>query len=303
MITTNLSNSTPMSLRGFATKIIANTLVEEIFITEEDRAFIFRCCFVNLVLAGGSETHQNDITSFLFLAILPTDTIDFFLEKESGGVFSEVAVLNGSALGILFGLGTLTNPLLTGFKLNWADVLIAFGEGNYRIRTDRVLVTGSDSILSINYNLKTYSAILADNTIWIEWIQNGQIIDGFDYTGLNWFQSVRFPGFFGERQTEFEEEIWKDTNFENFQIRNELTFNHKCQIGVMPSCIGDILDNLFQADTILITDYNQKNYDYTIIRKPVKLTEINETTYDKNRQAVYNLTFSDRKDDHIKINC
>lgn len=303
MITTNLSNSVPMSLRGFATKAVGNTIVKEVFITEEDRAFIQKCCFVNLVLAGGSETHQNDITSFLFLTMLSTDTINFFLEKESGGVFSEVAVLDGSTLGVIFVLGSLDNPLLAGFKLNWADVLSAHGEGNYRIRTDRVILTVADSIFSINYNLKTYSPELADNTIWIEWVQNGQIIDGLDYTGLNWFQAVRFPGFFGQTQTEFEEEVWKDINFENFQIRNELTFSHKCEIGVMPSCIGDILNNVFQANTVLITDYNQRNYDYTIIRKQVKLTEINETTYDKNRQAVYNLTFSDRKGNHIKINC
>lgn len=303
MITTTLSNGTPMTLRGFATKAIANIVIEQLFILEEDKAFIAECCYVNLVLAGGSEKHQNDITSFLFTAYNQADTINFFLEKETAGIYNEVAVLNGSTYGILFGLGVFANPLLTGFKLNWAIVLTALGEGNYRIRTDRNTILGSDSIFSINYHLKTYSVELADNTIWIEWIQNGQIIDGLDYTGLNWFQSIRLPGFFGERQTEFEEEIWKDTNYNNFQIRSELNFTYKCEIGVIPSCIGDVLNNLLQANTILISDYNVKNYDYNIIQKPVRLTGIDDTKYDNERQAVYNLTFSDRKDNHIKINC
>ena len=130
-----------------------------------------------------------------------------------------------------------------------------------------------------------------------------QIIDGLDYTGMNWYQAIRFPGFFGKRQKEFEEEVWKDTNYENWQIRNELNFTYKCEIGMIPSCIGNVLDNLLQANTTLITDYNQKNFDYNIIQKPVRLAEISETKYDNNRQAVYNLTFSDRKDNHIKINC
>lgn len=303
MIVTDLPNGTPMSLRGFATMIIADTIIEQIFVTEEDREFIAQCCYVNLVLAGGSEDYQNDITSVLFTAYDLTDTIDFFLEKETAGVYSQVAVLNGSTYGTLYGLGTFDDPLLTGFKLNWADVLSGLGEGNYRIRTDRVTILGSDSIFSINYYLKTYSPELADNTIWIEWIQDGQIIDGLDYTGLNWYQAIRLPGFFGERQTEFEEEVWKDTNYRNFQIRNELNHSYKCEIGVIPSCIGDILDNLLQANTVLITDYNQKNYDYNILQKPVKLAEISDTKYNSNRQAVYNLTFTDRKDNHIKINC
>ena len=72
---------------------------------------------------------------------------------------------------------------------------------------------------------------------------------------------------------------------------------------MIQSCIGDILPNLLQANTIFITDYNIKNFDYRLIQKPVKLAEINETKYNNNRQAVYNLTFSDRIDDHIKINC
>lgn len=295
-----------MTLRGFATQTVANVITEQIFITEEDKDFISKCCFLNLVLAGGSESHQNDITSFLFKADRATTAIDFFLEKETNGVFDEIAVLNGSTHGTLFGLGTLSNLLLAGFKLNWSSVLSTFGEGNYRIRTDRTiffLVSFTFPVFSINYNLRTYSPELADNTIWIEWIQDGQIIDGLDFTGLNWFQAVRFPGFFGEKQTEFDEEIWKDVNFENFQIRNELNFTYKCEIGVIPSCIGDILPNLLQANDIFITDYNIKNHDYTFIRKPVRLAGIEETKYDNNRQAVYNLTFSDRKDNHIKINC
>lgn len=303
MIVTTLNNPTPMPVRGFATKIISNIITEKVLLPEEEKAFIADCCFDNLVLAGGVEKHQNDTTSFLFATEGAADSIAFFLEKETSGVFNEVAILDGSTFGTFFGFGGFDSPLIIGFKLSWFFVLSAFGEGNYRIRTDRNTILSQDSVFSVNYNLKTYSPELADHTIWIEWIQNGQIIDELDYTGLNWFQAIRLPGFFGERQTEFEEEIWKDTNFNNFQIRNELNFTYKCEIGMIPSCIGDILPNLLQANTIFITDYNIKNFDYRLIQKPVRLVEINETKYNNNRQAVYNLTFSDRIDDHIKINC
>ncbi len=304
MITTNLPNGTPMSLRGFATMAVADVLSDQLFPTEEDRDFVARCCYINLVLAGGAEEYQNDITSILFLVNVDTDTIDFFLEKETAGVYNVVATLTGSTYGTLYGFGFFVDhPFLKGFKLDWASVLSGLGEGNYRIRTDRVTLLGSDSVYTNNFYLKNYSAALADNTIWVEWTQNGQIIDGIDYTGINWYQAARFPGFFGERQADHTEETWKDGNYETWQLRNELNYLYKCEIGVIPACIGKILDNLLQANVTKITDYNRKNYDYNLLQKIVRLSEIQDTKYDNNRQAVYNLTFSDRKEDHVKINC
>ena len=300
MITTDLPNGTPMTLRGFATAAIPNVLVPQIILTEEDRAFVARCCYENLALAGGTELFQNDIKAVLFKALDPTDTIDFFLEKEG----AEIAILNDNTLGTFFPLGSFaTQPLLAGFKLEWEEVLSAHGEGNYKIRIERNLVVGNDILFTINYNLKTFTAELADNTIWIEWVHDGQIIDELDYTGIEWFQSIRLPGFFGNKQTEFDEEIFKDSDFKTFQIRNELTFPRLVEIGPIPSCVGDFLPNLVQANIIQITDYNVRNHDYFLQQKVVRLSEINETTYDKERLAVYNLTFTDRTEDHIKINC
>ena len=300
MITIQLPNGSPMTLQGFATAAIPNVLVPQVFAEEEDRAFVVQCCYDNLTLAGGSEPFQNDIKAVLFKAFDQTDTINFFLEKQT----VEIASLNDNTLGTFFPIGSFpTQPLLAGFKLEWEKVLSAHGEGNYKIRIERNLVIGNDIIFTINYNLKKFSAELADNTIWIEWIHNGEILNELNYTGIEWFQSIRLPGFFGNKQMEFEEEIFKDSNFQTFQIRNELTFPRMVEIGPIPSCIGDFLPNLVQANIIQITDYNLRNHDYFLQQKVVKLSEINETTYDRERQAVYNLTFTDRKEDHIKINC
>lgn len=301
MITTQLPNDIEMTLRGFATAVIPNVLTPQVFPDEEDRAFIARCCFDNLTLAGGDEPFQNDISSFLFKAFDQIDTIDFFLEKDGAG---EVAALNDNTLGELFTIGSFaTQPLLAGFKIEWAKVLIAHGEGNYKIRIERNLLTGNDILFSINYNLKTFTSELADETVWIEWIQDGEIIDGLDYSGIEWLQAVRLPGFFGNRQDEFEEELFKDVNYETFQINNELKFNRPLEVGPVPSCIGDILTNIVQGNIIQITDYNKRNFDYLLQQKVVKVKEISETTYNRERLAVYNLTFTDRKEDHIKINC
>ena len=300
MITTQLPNPSPMTLRGFATAAIPNVLVPQVFLEEEDRAFVAQCCYQNLTLAGGTEPYQNDIKAILFKVFDPADTIEFFLELDE----VEVAALNDNTLGTLFPVGGFTTqPLLTGFKLEWSKVLIAHGPGNYRIRIERILLTGTDTLFTINYNLKTFTAELADQTIWIEWIQNGEILDELDYSGIDWFQSIRLPGFFGNKQTEFEEDLFKDSNFQTFQIKNELTFPRLVEIGPIPSCIGDFLPNLVQANIIQITDYNLRNHDYLLRQKVVKLSEINETTYNRERLAVYNLTFIDRKEDHIKINC
>lgn len=300
MITEQLPNDTQMTLRGFATAVIPNVLIPQVFPDEEDRAFVARCCYDNLTLAGGAEPFQNDITAVLFKAFDQIDTIDFFLEKDE----VEVAVLNDNTLGELFTLGSFpTQPLLAGFKLEWSKVLIAHGEGNYKIRIERNLITGNDILFTVNYNLKTFTPELADETVWIEWIQDGEIIDGLDYSGIEWFQAVRLPGFFGNRQDEFEEELFKDVNYETFQIINELKFNRPLEVGPVPSCIGDILTNIVQGNIIQITDYNVRNFDYLLQQKVVKVKEISETTYNRERLAVYNMTFTDRKEDHIKINC
>lgn len=301
MITTQLPNGTPMDLRGFATAVIPNVLIPQVFPDEEDRAFIAKCCYDNLALAGGTEPFQNDISSFLFKVFDQSDTIEFFLEKDQ----VEVAILNDNTLGTLFPVGSFsTQLLLVGFKLEWSKVLIAHGEGNYRIRIERNLLTGTDTLFSINFNLKAFTAELADNTIWIEWIQNGDIIDGLDYTGIEWYQAIRLPGFFGNKQTDFEEEVWKDTNYETFQLKNELKFEIPCEIGPIPSCAGSFIPNLLQANIIQITDYNVFNFDYFFQQRVVKLSDIGDTDYGKrNRLAVYNLTFTDRKENHIKINC
>lgn len=300
MIVTQLPNTDQMSLRGFATAVIPSVLIPQVFPDEEDRAFVVRCCFDNLVLAGGDELYQNDVSSVLFKVFDPIDTISFFLDKDD----VEIAVLNDNALGTLFPVGSFpSQPLLTGFKLDWASVLTAHGEGNYKIRSERVLITGTDTITSVNYHLKTFSAELADETIWIEWIQDGEIIDGLDYTGTEWFQAIRLPGFFGNRQDELEEDIYKDGNYKTIQIKSELLFNRIGEIGPVPSCIGDFLPNLIQANIIQITDYNVRNFDYLLQQKVVKVKEIGETTYNRDRLAVYNLTFTDRTENHIKINC
>ena len=300
MIVTLLPNGDPMNLGGFATAAIPNVLTPQIFPDEEDRAFVAQCCFNNLVLAGGAEPFQNDITSVLFKVFDPADTIEFFLDKDE----IQVAALNNNDLGTLFPIGSFsTQLLLIGFKLDWAKVLIAHGEGNYKIRTERILITGTDTITSVNYNLKTFSLELADNTVWIEWTQDGEIIDGLDYTGIDWFQAIRLPGFFGNKQTEIEETLFKNSNYNTTQIKSELTFNTPLEIGPIPSCIGDFLPNLIQANIIQITDYNIRNFDYLLQQKAVKVAEIGETVYNRERLAVYNLTLTDRKEDHIKINC
>ena len=301
MIVKQLLNSDPMTLGGFATAVIPNVLIPQVFPDEEDREFVQICCFDNLTLAGGSEPYQNDITSILFKVFDQSDTIEFFLDQDGIG---QVAALNDNTFGTLFPIGSFTSqPLLTGFKLEWAKVLDVHGEGNYKIRTERVLLTGTDTLTSINYHLKTFSALIADETIWIEWIQNGEIIDGLDYTGTEWFQAVRVPGFFGNRQDELEEDIYKNSNYETVQLRSELLFNRTVEVGPVPSCIGDFLTNLFQANIIQITDYNVRNFDYLLQQKVVKVKEIGETTYNRERLAIYNLTFTDRTENHIKINC
>lgn len=308
MITIDLPNTTPDTVDGIATMIVANVLTPSVSFSEEDREFLFNCCYQNLVLAGGTKDWQKDRSAFLFRKELTTDTIVMTLQKEIVGVFTDQLTITDDTYGTFYDFGDLTNAdnptssRLTGFLLDWDLVLSGLGEGNYRLKIDRDIMGVIDKIFTIDYVLKNYTPGQADQTIVIDWVQNGEILNGLDYTGLNWLNSIRVPGFFGNRQEQKEETLFKNSRYQTSQIRSEITFSYTLEIGLVPQCIISELDNMKQGDTMQVTDFNKKNWDYSLNQIPVKITEIDETTYSE-RMAHLLMTCEESQQNRIKFSC
>lgn len=306
MITTDLTNSNPDNLKGFASMIVASVLVpQDTGLWEEvsrgDERF---CCPVNYVfgnLSALTEDHQNDKTSVLFKRLISADTITYTLQQYTTS-WNDVATLNNNTLGLYYDFGSLVNTNVKGYVLSWVEVLNAYGVGSYRIKIARSILGVSDTLYTQVFALRNYSDDAADMTVRLDWIQNGNIIDDIDYYGCQWYQSIRLPGFFGNEQLKKEEVNLKGENYTHYQIRSDITKQWTIEIGWIPRCIANLsIYNFAQADQIWITDYNRDNYDYNLIRQAVVFESIDETKYNHyNRLAQYNMKFVDRTANHIK---
>jgi len=303
MITKDIPNNIPSYLRGMATFSVANIVEVQIKRTLEVKDYEASCCFRNYVFGETviTEDWKNDKYSEIAKRILSTDTVVFTLQRNLTGTWVNYAVIVDDTYGEFYNFGDLSNADLTGFIVDWQKVLTLVGAGNYRLKTDTTIIGVSDEILSPSFVVREYDEDLADMTIRIEWYLNSNILNAIDYGGLNWYNSFRYPGFFGDTQDETENINYKDSDYESFNVRRDITRKYNCEIGWMPQCMDEQLDFIKQADRIVITDSNLKNYDYSLNQKELTLDNIDETQYDHiDRLAKFNLKFNDKVQNRIK---
>ncbi len=214
MIIITLPNGTPQSTEGMAVKLSGQTL-PEITVTEtNDFCYCETECKYNpLVLAEvGGEDYKNDKSQFLFRRLISGDSVEMKLYKD--GV--ELATLNNNTYGTFFNgfaSGNIYQQLYVGYLLEWEEVYNLHGAGAYMIKTELNIVGNTSTVNSELYNLMGYSDRVADNTVRIETTQNGNILGSdFDFTGLEWFQSMRVRGNFYEDSESFEKNAYLTQN-------------------------------------------------------------------------------------------
>ena len=305
MIIRDIENSTPGFLRGMATMAVANIVTTQRKRTIEIKDYERFCCFRNYVFGETviTEDWKNDKYSVgPFKRILSTDTIAFTLQRNiTGSSWSNYAVISDNTYGEYYDFGDLYNLDFTGFTIDWQKVLTIIGAGNYRLKIDRTIMGATDEILTPSFILREYSEDLADNTIRVEWYMNSDIINGIDYGGLNWYNSFRYPGYFGLIQDEIEEINYKNSSYESFTVRRDVSRKYDCEIGWIPQCIDEELDLIKQADKVVITDYNLKNYNYSLIQIELTIDSVNDTEYlNIERLAKYSFSFTDKVQNRIK---
>ena len=308
MIITELINSSPYAFQsGNAIKFLGKSLPEIITPAVNDSCIcdFIQCQYIERVFASQSPNNEwwkNDMNEFLFKRLVATDTVGIELWKE--GI--KIADLNTNTYGTFFNgfaSGSSEQQLYVGYLLEWELVQSAFGNGNYQIKAQLNIVGNATTYESRLFSLITYSDVAANKTVRIESTQNGNIIGGnFDFTNLNWYQSLRVPGTFGNPTPTVETDNYVNSNHEKRQITAKNSREWSLATGLINYEVGtQLLYNKMLANEILITDYLIKN-ESIFRRINLMLSEIEKPEIKNTPDRVYNITFTDKQDKYKKRN-
>jgi hypothetical protein len=256
----------------------------------------------NVFAKVGGEDYQNDKSQFLFRRFIPADSVSIEIYKD--GV--KIDDLNDDTLGKFyngFPDGNSEQQLYVGYLLDWEKVYSLYGAGNYRVMAQLNIIGEQSTFESELFVLRGYSDEAADGTVRIDSTQNGNIMSSiFDFTDLNWYQSVRIRGRFFEEAEEFEKIIYKTQNYRQEQIQDKIIENWTLEADMIPRNISEFLTkNAVLSNNFVVNDYNILN------EKILRGVEVYPESIEKsrivdNRNANYVIKFTSRNDNIIKRN-
>ena len=264
-----------------------------------------RCEYSERVFASPSNPNdywKNDQNEFLFKRFVAVDTIA--LELHKAGV--KVADLNDGTYGTFyngFASGSSEQQLYVGYLLDWLTVYNAFGGGSYTVVANLDIIGNTSVETSRKFLLSLYNDVSANNTVRIETTQNGNIFGSqFDFTGLNWYQSLRLPANFGNPSPIFETSEYKTSKHLRRQNKAIMGREWELKTGLIPWEVADkLVYNKMLGNSILITDYTIKA-ESIWRRVKVFMQEIEKPEITKTPVKVYNIKFTDVEDKYTKRN-
>ena len=307
MIIETLANITPYSYQsGNACKALSVSLrtPSDNPIAEFCICDFIQCKFSENVFAdplNQSDFWKNDKSEFLFKRITAVDTVD--MELYLDGV--KVADLNTSSEGTYFAsfTGSAEQQLYKGYLIDWNLVQNLYGWGEYQIKAELNILGNASTFESRIFILSQFSNIIANQTVRIESTQNGNIIGNqFDFTGLNWYGSVRIPAVFGNPTPIYEDDRYITETRKKRQIQDKMSREWTLTTKKLSWEIVDVLIyNKMLANEILITDYNI--YAENVWRRiSVLPKELQKRDTSGHPDKLYNITFVDSNDYFIKRN-
>jgi hypothetical protein len=305
MITLQLTDSAPQPFgSGLATKKKGDSLPNISSKKSNDVCYCeFECYYRGSVFAEpGGEGYKNDKSQFLFRRFVPSDTVAIELWKNG----EKIADLNDNTYGTFFNgfpSGTAEQQLYVGFLLEWEEVFNAFGGGEYQIKAELSIIGVTSTFESEFYRLMGYSDKAADGTVRIETIQNGNIMSSiFDFTGLQWCQSVRVRGRFYEDGEDFEKIVYQTQEYRQEQVQDKIIENWTLEADLLPRSVSEFLTkNAVLSNEFTVTDYNILNEQ--ILREiDVYPESIEKNRIQDNRNSNYVIKFTSKDDNIIKRN-
>lgn len=257
---------------------------------EEENRGAKSCCEPTLVLAHATENEnwKNDLLGVYVKKSQVSDTVTISMENCSGTVLTNL----GEA-------GSYPNDsLAVGFIYSWQNVLNTYGVGIYTVKVAFTVAGVTDSFTWGSYELKNYTIENALGTVRIysEFNSYYQPID-LDFTNSNHKDTVRFNGFFGNREPKTDIVNYIDKGRKVVKATRENLNTYVLNSDPVTIAISRrILDfHLLNEDVCYITDHNKYNHDYLIRDKRVVLEESAEVEYiTKDRRAKLTIMFGDR---------
>ena len=242
-----------------------------VLFSDQDRGFKM-CCDPLLVLAGGDESWENDMSSAWIKVSDPSDTFDFVLEKD--GVPVPVYALT------IEEFPNEDNAYYT--TIQWSEVLAQEGAGCYTLKVSYDISGMTGDFTWAIYDLKPFSVQNALTTARMRVKFNlQQEIEGINFTGANVEDSFRFWGFIGDRQpnTEIDNLTYQDRTVKTVVRENLDTY--VITTDPLSECFITPMTDLYllSENEMWISDYNAHNHSYKINHVPVVVQESPEIDY------------------------
>jgi len=263
------------------------------------------CEYVEYTFASPSnptDYWKNDQNEFLFKRFVAVDTVTIELHKDN----VKVADLNNNTYGTFFNgfpSGSAEQQLYVGYLLDWLSVFNAFGAGNYTVVANLNIIGNATTFESRVFRLMIYSDVQANGTVRVESTQNGNIFGSqFDFTGLNWYQSLRLPGQFGNPSPIYETTEYETSTHNKVQNKSKMAREWSLNTRLISWEVVEVLIyNKLLANEILVTDYTVKA-ESIWRRIPVFMQEIEKPVISGTPKRRYNIKFTDDKTIFTKRN-
>lgn len=246
------------------------------------------CCCEQIVLAGGgTESWKNDKSSAWIKLSSIDDSVSFKLTKCGVGTIYEPTKI-----------AFVNEPNAYYTTINWADVLLLDGVGNYELEIGFTISGVSGVFTWAEYNLQQYTIQNALTTARVRAIFNGyHEIEGINFTGSNVESTHRFHGFIGNRQpnTEIDNIIYNNREMKRV-IRENLN-DYEIITDAENECIIQPLVDLYllSENELFISDYNAHNHSYRYLDLPVIVSESPTIEYKTlSRKAVLTCKVADK---------
>jgi len=260
-------------------------------VTEEDRGSkCGTCCEDQLVLADltSTDSHKNDFTGVYIKKAIDSDTVVFSMEDCDG-----VEIPNEGEEGVF-----PNDDLAVGYIYDWKEVLNNNGAGKYNIIVTFTIAGVAGQYTMGTYELKSFSTYTSKDSVRIYSEFNSYYQkDNIDFTDSNFKDTVRFNGFFGDREPETDINNLIDKGRKLVKVTRENL--NKYTLRTDPLEIGittQLLDKHFiNEDVIKISDYNRFNHDYNIFDQEVELVDTPKMeAIESDRRSKITAVFGDR---------
>lgn len=294
-ITRDNTNSVPHYFFALAGNVMAAP-IEDVPEQEQQDTTPADCCDDCLVLPALAESGlmtdplKNDFYTVMYRAstfTAATITLEVYEDCEE---WATVAVLNeDDTYGTYHAPSVITLRMkkyaVSGFTLNWNQVLTLLGTGHYRIK-GVVSGKGGGTYYTLPFKLRPWSVYAADGTVRFDWSYKGVQADMWRYglrtdygsTGIG--TSLRVRGRFGKMRLAYEPTDRDLNTGKTERVRIDITPSYVFNSDRFYYTVHELLGfNAFIADDLTVTDFAERTQYYDIVRLPVRVSSGYEPVY------------------------